>query len=301
MNENSSFVLLVLKVVIAPAFVGLVSFIALRYGHRTAGWLVALPITTGTVLFVLTLTEGAAFASAAALGALLGVVSVGVFTIGYARAARRFPWSVCLGIAAAGFVASTLGLSRVPGLVVVDLAGSVLALCAVLLVLPKPAAPTKAAPLPRWEVPLRMLTAAVLVLVITTAADYLGSRLSGLLSPIPVFTITLVIFTHSREGPAPVFAFLRGLQYGLFGFAAFCAVVAVLLVPYGSGIAFPAGLGALLAVYALVRTILHRLAERPGQGPNAFERRRGNGEKCRRGDLNPRPQDLSRDAVGAPL
>ncbi|MFZ0892154.1 MAG: hypothetical protein WB778_06120 [Thermoplasmata archaeon] len=258
---NNTVDLLVLKVAIAPAFIGLVSLIALRYGHRAAGWLVALPITTGTVLFVLTLTDGAAFASSAALGALLGVVSICAFTIGYARSAPKYTWPVCLGIAAAGFVGSTLVLSRLPEMVVVDFVGAILALCIVLAVLPKPTGSALAASLPRWEIPLRMLTAAVIVLVITTAAESLGSQLSGLLSPIPVFTITLVIFTHSREGPVPVFVFLRGLQYGLFSFSAFCAVVALLLVPDGLAIAFAAGLAALFVVYAVVRTILGRLLE----------------------------------------
>ncbi|MFZ1023591.1 MAG: hypothetical protein WAN87_05605 [Thermoplasmata archaeon] len=262
---SSSFDILLLKVAIAPAFVGLVSLIALRYGHRAAGWLVALPITTGTILVVLTLTEGTAFASSAAVGALLGIVSTCVFCLGYASSAPRYPWPVCLGVAAAGFGVSTLVLSRLPEIVIVDLVGSVLALCVVLVVIPKPTGSAKATPLPRWEIPLRMLTAAVIVLTITTAAANLGSQLSGLLSPIPVFTITLVIFTHSREGPAPVFVFLRGLQYGLFSFAAFCAVVAVLLVPYGIGIAFTAGSGALLGVYAVVRAVLGRLANRKGK------------------------------------
>jgi hypothetical protein len=264
--SGGSFDILLLKVAIAPTFVGLVSLIALRYGHRAAGWLVALPITTGTVLLVLTLTEGTAFASSAALGALLGIVSICAFTIGYARSAPRYRWPVCLGVAASGFVVSTLLLSRVPEQVLIDLVGSVLALCLVLVLLPEPTGSTRAVPAPRWEIPLRMLTAAVIVLVITTGAENLGSQLSGLLSPIPVFTITLVIFTHSREGPAPVFTFLRGLQYGLFSFAAFCAVVAVLLVPYGIEIAFIAGLAALLATYAVVRTVLGRFPDRSPKG-----------------------------------
>ncbi|MGD0718114.1 MAG: hypothetical protein ABSA15_00820 [Thermoplasmata archaeon] len=261
-----SFELLLLKVTIAPAFVAVVSLIALRYGHRTAGWLVALPINTGTIILVLTLTEGTTFAATAALGALLGIISLSVFTIGYARSALRYRWPFCLGIASAGFVASTLILSQVPELVLIDLAASVLAIVLVLAVLPKRDESILPPPAPRWEIPLRMLTAAILVLVITTAAESLGPQLSGLLSPIPVFTITLVIFTHSRQGPAPVFVFLSGLQYGLFSFAAFCAVVAVLLMPYGLGIALGAGLGAFLGVYGLVRTVAPRIPLHPGGG-----------------------------------
>ena len=247
--------LLLLKVTIAPLFVGIVSLTALRYGHRTAGWLVALPINTGTIVSILVWTEGTAFAATAALGALLGIVSLSVFTMGYARSARRFPWPVCLGVASFGFVLSTLLLSLVPGAVLPDLIGAAAAVVVVLVLLPRPTMPAPAVAMPRWEVPLRMLTAAILVLAITTAAEGLGPRLSGLLSPIPVFTITLVIFTHSRQGPAPVFVFLNGLQYGLFSFAAFCAVVAVLLVPYGLVTAIVAGLAAFLGVYAVVRLL----------------------------------------------
>jgi hypothetical protein len=264
-DVDVSLELLLLKVVIAPAFIGVVSLIALRYGHRVAGWLVALPINTGTIIFILVLTEGTSFAATAALGALLGIVSLSVFAIGYARSATRFRWPLCLGIATLGFVVSTVVLSQVPEMVPVDLAGSVAAVALVLALLPRPAEPVPSAPAPRWEIPLRMLTAALLVLVITTAAESLGARLSGLLSPIPVFTITLVIFTHSRQGPAPVFAFLDGLQYGLFSFAAFCAVVAVLLGAYDLVVAISAGLAAFLGVYGLVRFVLDRFRSRAGK------------------------------------
>ena len=264
-DVDVSLELLLLKVAIAPAFIGLVSVIALRYGHRAAGWLVALPINTGTIIFILVLTEGTTFAATAALGALLGIVSLSVFAMGYARSALRFRWPICLGVATAGFVASTILLSQVPEMVPLALAGSVAAVAVVLALLPKPAEPLPSAPTPRWEIPLRMLTAALLVLVITTAAESLGARLSGLLSPVPVFTITLVIFTHSRQGPAPVFVFLGGLQYGLFSFAAFCAVGAVLLEPYGLVVAISAGLVAFLGVYGLVRTVLDRFPSRPGK------------------------------------
>ena len=249
---------LLLKVAIAPVFIGVLSLIAQRYGHRAAGWLVALPVNTGSILLILTLTEGARFAATAALGALLGIVSIAAFSVGYSRSALRFTWPVCLGIAIAGFVVSTALLTQVPGLVLVDLAAAVAAVGVVLVTVPRRESglPPPAA---RWEIPLRMLTATLLVLGITTAAAGLGPQLSGLLSPVPIFTITLIIFTHSRQGPTPVFVFLVGLQYGLFSFAAFCAVAAVLLVPYGLAIALGGGLAAFLGVYAIVRTVLHRL------------------------------------------
>jgi len=259
---DTSVELLVLKLVIAPVFVGVLSLVALRYGHRTAGWLVALPVNSGTIIFVLTLSEGPSFAASVALGALLGIVSLSVFTITYARSALRLPWPACLGLACLGFVASTLLLSRFPEVVVGELVAAVVAVAVVLRVVPVGKELEEPPNPPRWEIPLRMLTAATLVLVITTTAESLGPRLSGLLSPIPVFTITLVIFTHSRHGPAPVFVFLNGLQYGLFSFAAFCVVVGVLLVPEGLPLSFAAGLAAFLAVYVVVRKLIGRAGGR---------------------------------------
>ena len=258
--------LLLLKVAIAPTFIGLVSLFALRYGHRAAGWLVALPINTGTVVFILVLAEGAQFAATAALGALLGIVSLSAFAIVYARSALRFSWPVCLGLASLGFIVFTLALSEFPEIVPLEFAGAVASIGVVLAILPVPNEPLPATPAPRWEIPVRMLTAALLVLGITTAAESLGPRLSGLLTPIPVFTITLVLFTHSRLGPAPVFVFLSGLEYGLFSFAAFCAVVGVLLVPYGLVVAIVAGLAAFLGVYGLVRLCLARWPTRDRSG-----------------------------------
>jgi len=255
--------LLLLKVAIAPVFIGLVSWVSLRYGHRAAGWLVALPVNTGTILFVLTLSNGPGFAAPAAFGALLGIVSLCAFALAYARSATHLVWPICLTVATAAFALSTWVLIVVPGEVVLDLVIAVAAIGVVIWLIPSPTEPAEPGPSPRWEIPLRMLTAAALVLTITTAAGALGPRLSGLLSPVPVFTITLVVFTHSRHGPGPVFVFLNGLQYGLFSFAAFCAVVGILLGPLGLVLAIVAGLAAFLAVYGLVRVVFERLPRRP--------------------------------------
>jgi len=270
---NADLYLLVLKLIIAPSFVGVLSLIALRYGHRAAGWLVALPVNTGTIVLILTLSEGSAFAATAALGALLGIVSLSAFVVAYARSAARYRWPVCLGMAILAFAVSTLVLSQFPGFVPLDVVAAVASVAAVLALVPRREETHRLPKAPRWEIPMRMVTAAVLVLVITTAAAGLGPRLSGLLSPIPVFTITLVIFTHSRHGPAEVFVFLDGLLNGLFSFAAFCAVVGVLLVPLGLVVAFSLGLVAFLGVYAVVRWVPGHLVPRPGsprsQSPEA--------------------------------
>jgi hypothetical protein len=82
---------------------------------------------------------------------------------------------------------------------------------------------------PKWDLPLRMLSAAVLVFVLTSLADRLGASVSGVLTPFPVATAIVAGFTHAQQGSAASVAFLRGFLPALCGFAVFCLVLAVTL------------------------------------------------------------------------
>jgi hypothetical protein len=57
----------------------------------------------------------------------------------------------------------------------------------------------------------------------------LGARLTGLLATIPLYTIILTVFAHRSQGFAGAINVLRGLLFGLFGFASFFLVFGLLL------------------------------------------------------------------------
>jgi uncharacterized membrane protein (GlpM family) len=102
-------------------------------------------------------------------------------------------------------------------------------LVAALLVMPRPArADAEAAP-PWWDLPLRVVTATTMVVLITTAAASLGPAWSGLLSPFPVFSSVLAAFAHHMSGPDAAARLQRGVVVGIFSFAAFFLVVALLI------------------------------------------------------------------------
>jgi hypothetical protein len=82
---------------------------------------------------------------------------------------------------------------------------------------------------PRWDLPLRMLSAGGLVFALTAAAERLGSSVSGILTPFPVATAILAGFTHAQRGSAACVEFLRTYTPGLCGFAVFCMVLALTL------------------------------------------------------------------------
>ncbi len=116
----------------------------------------------------------------------------------------------------------------------------------------QPAAP------PRWDLPLRMAVATAFVVLLTALAPLLGAQLTGLLAPFPLFASVLTVFAHAQQGPAAASGVLRGLLLGLFAFAGFFVVLALLLVPGGIALAFAAALSAALGIQGCSLWLLQR-------------------------------------------
>jgi hypothetical protein len=97
-----------------------------------------------------------------------------------------------------------------------------------------------------------MVSAALLVLVLTAFAERLGPRLGGLLTTFPVASTVLAVFAHRQGGSAAVRAVLKGLLLALNAFAVFCVVLGVALVSWGLLPSFAAALLASVLVQAAV-------------------------------------------------
>ena len=83
---------------------------------------------------------------------------------------------------------------------------------------------------------------------------------TGVLAPFPVAISVVVTFALARQGPAAAIRTAAGVMHGLAGFAVFCFLVAVLLVPLGIAAAFTAGLAGALAAHLLRSGVLRRPA-----------------------------------------
>ncbi|HEY7834721.1 MAG TPA: hypothetical protein VIG30_14200 [Ktedonobacterales bacterium] len=101
---------------------------------------------------------------------------------------------------------------------------------------------------PRWDLPARMVLATVFVLALTASAPALGAQLTGLLAPFPLYASILTVFAHQQQGPVAAAGVLRGLLLGLFSFAGFCVVLAILLAPAGIATAFGAAIALALGI-----------------------------------------------------
>lgn len=242
--------------IVRPVLIGGASLAGRRFGHHVAGWLVALPLTSGPVAFFLATDQGVSFAAGAAVGMLAGTISQIGFALGYAVMARRGALRAFLAGCVA-FAATTGGLSflhwRAP---------ETFALVAVSLALGCTAARrgpserrSEPAQLPRWDIPVRMLAATTVVILITTLAPLLGSHLAGLLSPFPVFGAVLAAFTHRTHGARAATQALDGLVLGLLAPAVFFLTLGLMLPDVGLAAFAVATAAALIAQAVTLRAI----------------------------------------------
>jgi hypothetical protein len=257
------------KVVLAPGFVVGVSVLARRFGARIGGFVGALPVVAGPILLVYALAHGRAFGADAAAGTLLGLVSLAAFVAVYSHLAGRTTWSLSLLAGWAAFLLATALMSRlsVPASGALVLAGA--AIGVVLVILPRAGGEggPRAQP-PTWDLPLRAMSALVLVLALTAAAGWLGPRLSGLLAPFPVIASVLAAFTHAQRGSAYAQRLLGVLTAGFVAFALFCFTLAISLRSLGIGTAFALASGVAL----LTQGFLVSLSLRAGSSEQAGTR-----------------------------
>jgi hypothetical protein len=222
--------LLALKLTLTPVLIAAATLAARWWGPIIGGWFSGLPLTSGPVSVFLALEQGREFAAVAARGSILGLVGVAAFCVAYARVSSRSGPLKCLALGFSTYAVVTLATHQVDTGPWLTLLIVWAVLGASLWLMPRPPRePAEDAPPPWWDLPLRMVAATAMVLVITTAATALGPAWSGLLTPFPVFTSVLAAFAHKMQGPAAASRLQRGVIIGVFSFAAFFLVVALLV------------------------------------------------------------------------
>lgn len=240
----------ILRLTLAPAFVGIISWASRVAGPRVGGVLMALPVNSGVALFLFSLSPGLTFATRTAGSAMLAAVSISAFAVGFAAFSRRIPWGWALCGASLAFLGADALLSYVS--IPVEL-GFVVA-CAVAVLGWKSLGPAAEPPVPgepkAWDIPARMGVALVVVFSVTTAGSVLGPRWSGLLIAYPVFTTTVLVFERANYGPVSALSILQGLELGLLSYAAFLLCIGLLLEPLGIPATFLVALAATAAVQA---------------------------------------------------
>jgi len=166
---------------------------------------------------------------------------------------------VAIGAAGIGWLAAAIALQpalALPVGFVFLLASATLVIA--LRVMPGGVSRPAATGSPRWELPFRMAVGTAVVVAITAAAPSLGASASGLLAMLPVIATVLAVFTHRRDGADPAIGVLRGILTGLFGTAAFLAVVSASVERLGVAAAFTAAIATIVVIQLVALSVLRR-------------------------------------------
>jgi hypothetical protein len=252
--------MLLIRLLLVPALVLLITLAGRRWGPAVAGWLTGFPVVAGPILLVISLEQGPQFAAGAALWALTGVMANVSFGVAYSWAATRVPWWLCLPAATAVFSVAALALTSYPMPPLAALAITVVGLLLAPRAFPHVRINLPAKAPPRGELAARMLAGTAMVLAVTYFANGMGSHLSGVATAYPVMSLVLAVFSHSVSGAGFAIHLLRGVAGGLYAFTAFCFAVSVLLPQLGTAYTFPLALAAALVVQGTTFWIRYKRA-----------------------------------------
>lgn len=249
---------LALKLILAPLIIGSASLAGRRWGPAVSGWIVGMPLTSGPVVFFVALSHGATFAESSVLGVLSGGISLVLYALTYAWVATRFPWYVAFVGSFIVFSLSTLFLQNITVSLWFIVPVVVAAILIGLTYMPKGEVEPGESKLSQWDIPVRILIGTSFILLLTGIAPFIGSRLTGLLTTIPLYVTILSIFAHRDYGPAAAAHVLRGLLYGMFAFTGFFFVLSLLIEETNLGVSFGLAVLTALAIQGTSLLILRR-------------------------------------------
>ncbi|MRS62229.1 hypothetical protein GJJ30_13095 [Larkinella terrae] len=221
-----------------PSVVGVITLISRRWGNKIGGLIASMPWIAGPILLFFILEQGTAFGIRSVPGILAGVVSLVCFCLSYTYLSRHLSWLPTLLLSYLSYLLPALLFNYVKLHLVAIYAISMGSIALALRVFPNPTnRPTGSRRLP-YDLPIRMIVATLFMVAITGLASLLGPTWSGILTPFPIMTSILAVFTHYTQGKNGTIVILRGLVLGLFGFTTFLFLQAFLLVEFSVGWSF---------------------------------------------------------------
>ncbi|WP_338871890.1 hypothetical protein WBJ53_26575 [Spirosoma sp. SC4-14] len=234
--------ILLLKVTLMPSVIALVTLAIRRWGNKIGGLIGSMPWTAGPILLFFILEQGKSFGILAIQGTMTGILALISFCFCYCYYCRQRGWLPTLLLSYGVYTLTALFFNYLQLNLVVSYGLVIGCVLLTLRYFPKPTALPNSGRRLRFEIPIRMLVTTLFVLVVTGLASILGPNWSGILTPFPIMTSILAIFSHILQGGNATITTLRGLVIGLLGFTTFLFLQAFLLrefsVPLAFGIAF---------------------------------------------------------------
>ncbi len=235
---------LALKMALTASIVVVISVVVERSGPFIGALIAALPTAASAAYIILAFEHPPEFISASAVGSAAATAAVSIFAYAYTVLAQRYGLVLSLGVA---IVVWFVGAAALRTVAWTPLTAALLNIVVFGITVPLswryrtsglPAKFLRTA----YDIPLRALTAAVVVAVVTTASYSIGSFASGMFAVFPIVMACSVVILHPRVGGVTSASMFAHAQIALNGLWLGFLVVHYMVAPFGVWGAFGIGL-----------------------------------------------------------
>jgi uncharacterized membrane protein (GlpM family) len=226
---------LVLKMVMTAAVVVVTSLAVERSGPFVGALIGALPTAAGAAYVILALEQPPGFIAASAIGTIAVNAAVAIFAATYTVLAQRHGLFVSLGTATITWFAVAYALRLVDWTPfgAVAISAAVYAFTIPLSWRYRTVGGPVRFVRTRFDIPLRALTVAIVVAIVTTASSTIGSFASGMFALFPIILGSSIVIMHPRIGGKATASMLAHAQLFLIGLGLGGLALRYLVAPIG--------------------------------------------------------------------
>jgi uncharacterized membrane protein (GlpM family) len=236
MSPDLSFWLeLTLKMAMTAGIVVIVSVVVERSGPFIGALIAALPTAAGAAYIILAFEHPPSFIAASAVGSAAAVAAVSIFALTYTVLAQGHGLVLSLAAAITVWFAGAAALRLVDW---TPLSALLLDTAVFGVTVPLSWRYRTSAPPPKflstaYDIPLRAVTAAIVVVIVTTASYSIGSFVSGVFAVFPIVMASSIVILHPRVGGRAAASLFAHSQIALIGLWLGFLALYYLVMPVG--------------------------------------------------------------------
>ena len=245
MSPELTFLLdLALKMALTAFIVTVISVVVERSGPFIGALIAALPTAASAAYIILAFEHPPEFIAVSAVGSAAATAAVSIFAFTYTVLAQRHGLILSLSVA---IVVWFIGAAALRAVTWTPLTATLLNIVVFGITVPqswryRTSGPPAKFMRKAYDIPLRALTAAVVVAAVTTASYSIGSFASGMFAVFPIVMACSVVILHPRVGGVASASMFAHAQIALNGLWICFLVVHYMVPPFGVWGAFGIGL-----------------------------------------------------------
>jgi uncharacterized membrane protein (GlpM family) len=226
---------LILKMAMTAGVVVAVSVAVERSGPFLGALIAALPTAAGAAYVILAFEHPPAFVAASAVGSAAATAAVSIFALTYTVLAQRHGLVVSIGMAVVVWFAAAAALRLIAW---TPLTAFALNVAVFAITVPLSRRYRTSGPPPKfmraaYDIPMRALSAAIVVAIVTSASHSIGSFASGMFAVFPIVMCATAVILQLRVGGTASASMFAHAQIALVGLWLGFLAVHYLVVPVG--------------------------------------------------------------------